>query len=45
MKKFSLPEETISKVLNYLAGKPFSEVFQLIKEVQEGAAEIKEENS
>ena len=32
---YSLPEETINAVLNYLASKPFQEVNQLIAAVQE----------
>lgn len=40
---FSLEKELLEKVLNYMASKPFSEVNQLILEIQKTAKEIKEE--
>jgi len=41
---YKVKKEVIEKVLNYLAGKPFIEVQQLIGELQK-AEEIKEEKS
>ena len=38
---FKIKKETLEKTINYLAGKPFIEVHQLIVELQK-AEEIKE---
>ncbi len=40
--KFEIKKETLEKLLNYLAYKPFIEVQQLIAELQQ-AKEVKEE--
>ena len=39
---FSIPSETLQKVVDYLVTRPFSEVFQLIGDIQTKAKEIKE---
>jgi len=39
---FKLNEELANKLLNYLASKPFAEVFQLIQQLQK-LEQIKEE--
>jgi hypothetical protein len=38
MKKFTISEDLGNKILNYLAARPFAEVFQLINELD---AEVK----
>ena len=39
---FSIPAETLQKVVDYLVTRPFSEVFQLVQALQTNAKEIKE---
>jgi hypothetical protein len=43
MKNFTLPEEILVKVLNYLATRPYNEVAQLIQDVQGKATPVAEE--
>ena len=44
MKHYKVEEKTINDILNYLAGRPYHEVFQLIPQLQlPKIEEIKEE--
>lgn len=40
MKTYTLPEESLNKFLNYLATRPYAEVFQLVAELQANAKEM-----
>lgn len=40
MKKFELSEALVNKILGYLAGQPFANVFQLINEIQKECQEL-----
>jgi len=42
-KKYIIKEETVNKVLNYLANKPFAEVSGLINEIRTTLQLVKEE--
>jgi hypothetical protein len=43
MKRFSLTEETLNKVLNYLATKPYVEVAAFVATIQKEAQALPEE--
>jgi len=40
--KHILPTDIINKVLNYLAGRPYSEVAALVKDIQSNAVQHQE---
>lgn len=42
MKKYEVSEELLNAVLNYMGTKPYSEVFQLVKAIQEQAKPIED---
>lgn len=43
MKEFTIKEQTINYVINYLATKPYNEVYQLIDLIQKDIKEPKED--
>lgn len=45
MKNYSLPEETLVKVLNYLGKRPYVETSVLIQEVQSKAKLVSDESA
>ena len=44
MKEFTLKEQTINYVINYLATKPYNEVYQLIDLIQNDIKSPKDED-
>lgn len=45
MKKYEVSEELLNAVLNYIGTKPYSEVFQLVKAIQEQAKPIEDKKA
>ena len=45
MKLYTLPEETINQILNYLASKPYLEVTALVQRVQSQARLVADDSA
>jgi len=42
MKNYTVPEDVLTKVLNYLASRPYVEVFELVRAIQ-GSSKVVED--